>query len=191
MLVPNCQIINLPKDLIMILLSRIRTSPHFIRATRASTLRELKPGRSDNGFAAMLGWLYSHKHMLASCAPDLFVDFQPEPPPRFSNDAVFNHVATQYWHAGFKAAAAYCKSLEQTFSTKYCRQVVKAEILDCFNLADQPEQLISSYWQKAAMEAIKQALADGWKTGAAVRKWVADNIDPDWPVITVSDVFNA
>lgn len=175
----------------MILLSRIRTSPHFIRAARAPTLRELKPGRSDSGFAAMLGWLYSHKHMLASCTPDLFVDFQPEPPSRFSDETVFNHVVPQYWHTGFKAAAAYCKSLEQTFSTKYCRQVVKAEILDCFNLADKPEQLISSCWQKAAVEAIKQTLADGWKTGAAVRKWVADNIDPDWPVITVRDVFNA
>jgi hypothetical protein len=173
LVVPNCQFKNSSKDFIMILLSRVRTSPHFIRAARASTLRELKACRSDSSFAAMLGWLYSHKHMLACCTPDLFVDFQPEPPPRFSNNAVFNQVSTQYWHVGFKAAAAYCKSLEQTLSTKYCPQVIKAEILDCFNHADQPEQLISSNWQKAAMEAIKHRLG-----GDVFRA-----IDPKLPVM--------
>ena len=165
----------------MILLSRLSTHQHFLRAAHVASLRDLRSGISDCGFAAMLSRLCRHKHMLAGCSPDLFVDFLPEPPPRFSNDAVFGSLATQYWHSGFKAAAAYCKSLEQTLSTKYCLQIVHAEIFDCLDHANKPEQTISSMRQQAATGFIKQALIHGWKYGASVRKWVALNINSDWP----------
>ncbi|MGD8837104.1 MAG: hypothetical protein PVJ19_19330 [Desulfobacteraceae bacterium] len=38
----------------MILLSRVKTRSHFIRAAQASSLRKLKAGRSYSGFAVML-----------------------------------------------------------------------------------------------------------------------------------------
>jgi hypothetical protein len=135
------------------------------------------------GFTAILGWLCRHEHMPAGCCPDLFVDFQPEPPPRFSNDAVFGSLATQYWHAGFKATAAYCLSLEETLGTKYSLRIVHAEIIDRLNLANGPELTISPGRQNAAADFIAQALIHGWKYGVSVRKWVADNINPDWPVL--------
>lgn len=171
----------------MILLSRLSTHPHFIRATQASSLHELKTGRSDSGFASLLGWFCRHKDMLEGCCTDLFVDFLPEPLPRFSNDAVYSALARQYWYAGYKAAAAYCNPLEQTLSTKYCLQIVHAEILDCLNHANKPEQTISAVRQQAAADLIKQALIHGWKYGASVRKWVADNIDSDWPQLIEKD----
>jgi hypothetical protein len=168
----------------MILLPLVTKSPHFLRTAQASSLRELKAGRSDTGFTAMLGWLCRHEHMLAGCTSDLFVDFQPEPPPRFSNDVVLGSLATQYWHAGFKAAAAYCLSLEETLGSKYSLQIVHTEIFDCLNHANGPEQTISPVRQNAAADFIAQALIHGWKYGASVRKWVAENINPDWPVLT-------
>jgi hypothetical protein len=165
---------------IMIELPWIHRSSGFIIGTRISSLDDIKEkGTQDDRFAAMLGYLSRNKHLLTGTTSELFVTYPPEVSSAFYFSIYFREATMMNWYHGYNCAAAFCETLERTKS-KYCRaQIAMNQVVAYF----EPNGPNKQADVQKRIDILSYALAHGWKTGAAVRKWVADNINPDWPVL--------